>query len=142
MSCGGRPNHQYLKRVSLPPLVDNSVRYIYIYSTTLPHGRLCLKCDGTHTETIFHLLAKRTRPFKSAGASVHSTTSSRCVRISGSEAGYAVFRGSVKSTGYPLCSSVSPSLPLPRVTMYSHISPGLYMSIITCKQTTVTQSKV
>jgi len=33
------------------------------------------------------------------------------VRISGSNAGYTMFRGSVKSTGYPLHSPVSPSLP-------------------------------
>ena len=38
---------------------------------------------------------------------------SRGVRISGSNAGYTMFRGSVKSTGYPLHSLVSPSLPLP-----------------------------
>jgi len=47
------------------------------------------------------------------GASVQSTTGSRCVRISGSNAGYTMFRGSVKSTGYPLHSPVSPSLPPP-----------------------------
>jgi hypothetical protein len=33
----------------------------------------------------------------------------------------------VKSTGYPLHSPVSPSLPLPCVTMYPHISTGLYL---------------
>jgi len=47
------------------------------------------------------------------GASVQSNTGSRGVRISGSNAGYTVFRGSVKGTGYPRHSSVSPSLPLP-----------------------------
>ena len=47
------------------------------------------------------------------GASVQPTTGSRGVRISGSNAGYTMFLGSVKSTGYPLHSSVSPSLPLP-----------------------------
>ena len=72
-----------------------------------------LKCDGTRAETRFRLSAKRTRPFKSAGASVQSTTDSRGVRISGSNAGYTMFRGSVKGTGYPLHSLVSPSLPLP-----------------------------
>jgi len=36
------------------------------------------------------------------GASFQSTAGSRSVRISGSNAGYTVFRGSVKSTGYPL----------------------------------------
>ena len=37
-----------------------------------------------------------------------------------------MFRGSVKGTGYPLHSPVSPSLPLPRVTVCYHISTGLY----------------
>ena len=58
-------------------------------------GRLCLKCDGTRTETRFGLSVKRASPFQSAGASVHLTTGSRGVRISCSNAGYAVFRGSV-----------------------------------------------
>jgi len=85
-----------------------------------------LRCDGTRAETRFRLSAKRTSPFKSAGASVQSTTSSRGVRISGSNAGYTMFRGRVKSTGYPLHSSVSPSLPHPCVTLCHHISTGLY----------------
>ena len=37
-------------------------------------GRLRLKCDGTRAETRFRPSAKRTSPFKSAGASVQSTT--------------------------------------------------------------------
>jgi len=41
-------------------------------------------------------------------------------------AGYTVFRGSVKSTGYPRHSPVSPSLPLPCVTVCHQISTGLY----------------
>ena len=90
--------------------------------------RLRLKCDGTRTETRFRLTAKRTSPFKSAGASVQSTTGSGGVRISGSNAGYTMFRGSVKSTGFPLHSPVSPSLPLPCVTVCHHISTGLYIS--------------
>jgi len=76
------------------------------------------------SDTRFRLSAKRTSPFKSAGASVQSTNDSRGVRISGSNAGYAMFRGSVKGTGYPLHSPVSPSLPLPCVTVYHHISTG------------------
>jgi len=59
-------------------------------------GRLRLKCDGTRAETRFRLSAKRTSPFKSAGASVQSTTGSRGVRISGSNAGYTKLRDSVK----------------------------------------------
>ena len=86
-----------------------------------------LKRDGTRGETRFRLLAKRTSPFKSAGASVQSTTGSPVVRISGSDAGYTMFRGSVKGTGYSLRSPVSPSLPLPCVTVCHHISNELYI---------------
>jgi len=57
-----------------------------------------LKCDGTRSETRFRLSAKRTSPFKPAGASVQSTTGSRGVRISDCSAGYTMFRGSVKGT--------------------------------------------
>jgi len=88
--------------------------------------RLRLKCDGTRAETRFRLLAKRTSPFKSAGASVQSTTGSRGVRISGINAGYTMLRGSVRGAGYTLHSPVSPSLPLPCVTVCHHISAGLY----------------
>ena len=85
-----------------------------------------MKCDGTRAENGFRLSAKRTSSFKSAGASVHSTTGSRGVRISGSNAGYTMFRGSLKSTGYPLHSPVFPSLPLPCVTVCNNISAGVY----------------
>ena len=85
-----------------------------------------MKRDGTRAETRFGLSAKRTSPFKSAGASVQSTTGSRVVRISGSNAGYTMFRGSVKGTGYPLHSHAPPSLPLPCVTVCHHISTELY----------------
>ena len=83
--------------------------------------RLRLKCDGTRAETRFRVSAKRTSPFKSAGASVQSTTGSRGVRISGVNAGYTMFRGSVKSTGYPLHSQVSPSLRLPACAIAFHL---------------------
>ena len=66
------------------------------------------------------------------GASVHSTTGSRGVRISGSNgsnAGYTMFQGSVMRTGYPLHSPVSLSLPLPCVTVCHHISTGLYYQL-------------
>jgi hypothetical protein len=71
----------------------------------------------------------RASPFKSAGASVQSTTGSRDVRISGSNAGYTMFRSSVKGTAYPLHSPVSPSLPLPCVTVCHHVSTGLYHQV-------------
>jgi len=88
--------------------------------------RLRLKCDGTRAETRFCLSTKRTSPFKSAAASVQSTNGGRGVCISGSNAGYTNFRGSVKGTGYPLHSPVFPSLPLPCVIVCNHISTGVY----------------
>jgi hypothetical protein len=87
------------------------------------HQAFCrgqLKCDGTCAETRFSLSAKRRSPFKSARASLYSTTGSRSVRIRGSNAGYTMFRG------YPLHSPVSPSLPLPCVTVCHHVSAGFY----------------
>ena len=89
-------------------------------------GRGQLKCDGTRAETRFRLSAKRKSPFKSAGASVQSTTGSRFVCISGSNVGYNMFWVSVKGTGYTLHSSVSPSLSFPCVTVCHHISTRVY----------------
>ena len=56
-------------------------------NTYMLDSRLRFKCNGKRAETRFRLSAKRAGPFKSAGASVHSTTGSRVVRISGSNAG-------------------------------------------------------
>jgi hypothetical protein len=83
-------------------------------------------------KTRFRLSAKRTSPFKSAAASVQSTTGRRGVRISGgngSNARYTMFRGSVKITGYPRHSQISPSLPLQCVTACRRISTGLYHAV-------------
>jgi hypothetical protein len=99
-----------------------------LYHLGKTRGRLSLKCDGTRAETIFHLSAKRTSPFKSPGASVQSTTGSREVRISGNNAGYTMFRGSVKSTGYPLHSPVSPvTFPPVRHRVPSHCNWTLHI---------------
>ena len=101
---------------------------LYICCITSEHvrGRLRSKCDSTRAKTRFRLSAKRTSPFKLAETSVQSTTGSRGVRISGSNTGYTMFRGSVKSTGYPFHSPVSSSLSFPCVTVCHHISTGLY----------------
>jgi len=42
-----------------------------------------------------------------------------------------MFRGSVKGTGYPLHSPVSPSLPHLCVTVCHHISTGVYNTLNT-----------
>jgi hypothetical protein len=107
----------------------NVKKLLLVFTFMYIHPLWCrghLKCDGTRAEARFRLSAKRTSPFKSAGASVQSTTGSRGVCISGSNAGYTMFRGSVKNTGYPLHSPVSPSLPLLCVTTCHHISTGVY----------------
>ena len=94
----------------------------------------------------FVFRAKRTNLFKSAlgGGSVQSITGSRGVRISGSNAGYTMYRGSLKSTGYLLHSPVSLSLLLPvrrLVPLYfswsrplSSFSPGYWLSVLTDKE--------
>ena len=77
-----------------------------------------MKCDGTREETRFRLSPKRTSPFKSAGGRQFSRLlAAEVCAISGSNAGFTMFRGSVKGTGYPIHSPVSPSIPLPCVTV-------------------------
>ena len=78
-------------------MVKKEFQDSYFALSQLSCSRLRLKCVGTSAETRFRLSAKRTSPFKSAGASVQSTTGSRGVRISGSNAGYTMPR----SSGYP-----------------------------------------
>ena len=78
------------------------------------------------TDSVFR--AKRTSPFKSArwaGRQFSRLLAADVCAISGSNAGYTMFRGSVKGTGYPLHSAVSPSFPLPCFTVCHHISTGL-----------------
>jgi hypothetical protein len=77
-------------------------------------GRLLLKCDGTRAEIRFRLSAKWTSLFKSAGgvSSVDYWAAEVCASAV-VMLDTPLFRGSVKSTGYPLHSPVSPSLPLP-----------------------------
>jgi len=106
---------------------------------SLTLGRGQLKCDDTRAETRFRLSPKRTSPFKSAGASVQSTTGSRGLRFSGSNVVYTMCRDSMKGTGYPLHSPVSPSLPLPCVTWCHHISTEVCVSLLLSLQSAPTQ---
>jgi len=55
--------------------------------------------------------------------------------IVGSNAGYTMFGGSVKGTGCPFHSPVSPLLPLPCVTVCHHISTGVYHAMMECIST-------
>jgi len=57
------------------------------------------------------------------------------VRISGTNAGYTMFRGSVKSTGYPLNSPVSPFISPPvRHRVPSHFSWTLAATVAVTDQ--------
>ena len=98
-------------------------------------GILRLKRDGTCPETIFGLSAKRTSPFKLAGGRGQF---SQLLAIE--ECGSAVVMAVVldrpcseaecNSTGYPLHSPVSPSLPHPCVTVFHQVSAELYLCFI------------
>ena len=63
-------------------------------------------------------------------ASVQSNAGRRGVRISGSNAGYTMFRGNVKCTGCPMHSKISPSLPFTCVTVCHQISTLVYCSLV------------
>ena len=76
------------------------------------HVRARSKRDGTRAETRFRLSEKRTSPFKSAWGSVQSTTGSRGVRISGSNAGYTMFRGTVQDYWLPTPLACFPFTPI------------------------------
>ena len=80
-----------------------------------------------HAQKPYFVFRRNGSQFKLAGASVQSTTGSRGVRISGSSVGYTILRGSVKGTCYPRHSPVSPSLPLPCLTVCHHISIRVYV---------------
>jgi len=62
---------------------------------------------------------------KFAGVSVQSTTGSLGVHISGGNAGYTMIEGSVKGTGYPLHSPVSPFTSPPMRCVPSHFNWSL-----------------
>jgi len=64
----------------------------------------CVWNDGTRAETRFRLSVKRTSPFKSAGASVQSTTCSRGVRMLDTPCSEVVWRvlATLSSRQFPL----------------------------------------
>ena len=84
------------------------------------------ECDGTHAETRFRLSPKRTGPFKSlGGVSSVNYWQPRCAH----QLGYCWIhhvRRWRESTGYPLHSPVSPSLPLPCVAVCHQVPNELY----------------
>ena len=106
-------------------------------------ARLRLKCDGTRAETRFRLSAKRTSPFKSPGASVQSTTGSRGVRISGSNAEYTKFRGSVRVLATHSIRQIPLHFPAVRHSQPSHFNWTLPLGIhvLSCTQNNTVHNK-
>jgi len=90
-------------------------------------GRLRLKRDGTHAQKPDFVFRRNGRVhLNRRGRQFSRLLAAEVCGISGSNAGYTMFQGSVKSTGYALHSPVSPSLPLPCVIVRHHISTGAY----------------
>jgi len=126
--------HKPLPVPSYPPQIPQKFAWDRIGASAVirrsPSAWLLLNCVWnvmTHAQEPDFVFRRNGRVhLHRLGASVHSTAGSRSVRMSGSNARYTMFRGSVKSTGYPLHSPVSSSLPLPCVTLCHHILTGLY----------------
>jgi hypothetical protein len=115
----------------------------YWCQTETEVARLRLKCDGTRAETRFRLSAKRTSPFKSAGASVQSTTGSRGVRISGGNAEYTEFRGSVRVLATHTIRQIPLHFPAVRHSEPSHFNWTLPLGIhvLSCTQNNTVHNK-
>jgi len=92
----------------------------------LEEGIARSKRDGTRTETRFSLSLKWTSPFKSAGVSVQSTAGSRGVRISRQQLYRPCSFVQCEAAGCPLQLNLSPSLPLPCVTVCHQVPNALY----------------
>ena len=86
-----------------------------------------MKCDVTRAETRFRLSAKRTSPFKSVGgvSSIDYWPAEVCASaVVMLDTPWSEVE--CKTTGYPLHSHVSPSLPVLRVTVCHQVSTELY----------------
>jgi len=114
-------NYPLLKAIRIRVLIKNSHN-----RNNKPRGQL--KCDGIRAETIFRPSAKRMSPSKSAVVGISSVD----VRISGSNAGYIMFRGNVKGTGYPLHSPVPHSSPPPPPPPVRHHVPSHFKCSLLC----------
>ena len=99
--------------------------YTRQYRSVIIQGIARSKRDGTRAETRFGLSAKWTSTFKSVGVSVQSTTGSRGVRISGQQLYRPCSEVQCKAAGYPLHLHLSPSLPLPYVTVCHQVPNAL-----------------
>jgi len=114
-------------------LTEHNTLRRHLHIMGLSNNPICRKCDrahlkrdGTWAETRFGLSEKWKGPFISVWESVQLTAGSRGVRISGQTMDKPCLEAQCKSSGYPLQSPISLSLPLPRVTVCHHVSNSLY----------------
>jgi hypothetical protein len=108
------------------PVISCQLRTI---ASVLPtSSRMRLKCDGTRAETRSRLSTQRTSPFKSAGASVQSTTGSRAVHISlqGLYCSCKPVLQSCDAYWLPTALSCFPFTSPPCVTACHHIPNAVY----------------
>jgi len=89
-------------------------------------GTARLKSDGTRAETRFGLSAKRTSSFKLAGGQFCRLLAAEACALAVIMLDTPCSDAESKTTGYPLHSHVSPSLPLPCVTVCHQVSTELY----------------
>jgi len=120
----GYPLHSPVSPFTSPTCSSPCAITFQLESTAGTTGHL--KWDGKRAETRFRFRRNRRVHLNWRGRQFSRLLASRGVRISSSNAGYTMFRGSVKGTGYPLHSPVSPSLPLLFHTVCHHISAGVY----------------
>ena len=117
-----------LHKIQLERVENSSVNHVDIQNdlVTTERGKLSLKCDGTRAETTSRLSPKRTSPFKSAGGQfsrlLAAEVCASAVLVLDTPCSQIVWR----VTGYPLHSPVSPSLPLPCVTVCHQVLNELY----------------
>ena len=114
--------HSLIREVSF--VVD-----LFTSTAPLVAGKARFKPDGICAETRFVLSAKRTSPFKLAGGQFSRLLA---VEVCASAVAMVVMLDTpfseveCKTTGYPLHSHVSPSLPLPCFTVCHQVSTELY----------------
>jgi hypothetical protein len=82
--------------------------------------------DGTRAETRFGLSEKRTSPFKLAGGQFSRLLAAEVCASAVVMLDTPCSVVECKTTGYPLHSHVSPSLPLPCVAVCHQVSTELY----------------
>jgi hypothetical protein len=129
MECSPTPVIQQNDTAAYPNLCYGETRFSLSRVTDHSHFALVVEASWNvmaHAQKTDFVFRRNGRVhLNRRGALVQSTTGSRVLRISGSNAGHTMFRGSVKSTGYSLHSPVSPSFPFPCATLCHHISTGL-----------------